>query len=380
MRNGFHVYDTDTHVMPVAEVLEQYVDPDIRQRLPELAPYRIPVDSTDDSDTSRHRYRVNVRTYRRILGQAGPHETFQGARGSWKGTQAPRSGVQDDGAAHRIQDMDEEGADVHFLVPSGWTGVVGLDDAALEVGLIRAYHRHMADFCGQFPDRLTGMIVASTRDVEAAVREIRQWGTSKWAVAVMPLVSRPVDHPDLEPIWRAAQEYDLAVVHHSSTWNPPYFPGIQDLWENIFLGRMASHPWGAMRFVAAFVGAGIMDRYPDLRVGILECGFGWLPFWGKRMNEQATYVGGTAPLKHAPLDYLLSGRFFCSIEMHEGEELFNLVTQFLGDEVLMYASDYPHPECRFPGSVDHVLGWSSVTPETQQKLLWDNAKRFYKQT
>ena len=380
MRNGFHVYDTDTHVMPVAEVLEQYVDPDIRQRLPELAPYRIPVDSTDDSDTSRHRYRVNVRTYRRILGQAGPHETFQGARGSWKGTQAPRSGVQDDGAAHRIQDMDEEGADVHFLVPSGWTGVVGLDDAALEVGLIRAYHRHMADFCGQFPDRLTGMIVASTRDAEAAVREIRQWGTSKWAVAVMPLVSRPVDHPDLEPIWRAAQEYDLAVVHHSSTWNPPYFPGIQDLWENIFLGRMASHPWGAMRFVAAFVGAGIMDRYPDLRVGILECGFGWLPFWGKRMNEQATYVGGTAPLKHAPLDYLLSGRFFCSIEMHEGEELFNLVTQFLGDEVLMYASDYPHPECRFPSSVDHVLGWSSVTPETQQKLLWDNAKRFYKQT
>jgi hypothetical protein len=67
-----------------------------------------------------------------------------------------------------------------------------------------------------------------------------------------------------------------------------------------------------MRFVAAFIGAGIMDRYPDLRVGILECGFGWLPLWAKRMDEQAGYVGGTAPLKHKPSDYLTSeaARFY----------------------------------------------------------------------
>ena len=104
-------------------------------------------------------------------------------------------------------------------------------------------------------------------------------------------------------------------------------------------------------------------------MSILECGFGWLEFWARRMNEQATYVGGTATLKHKPSEYLTSGRFFCSIEMHEGEDIFNIVSQFLGDEVSMYASDYPHPECRFPGSVGHVLGWSSLVPETQKKLL-----------
>jgi predicted TIM-barrel fold metal-dependent hydrolase len=379
MRNGLKVYDTDTHVMPIAEVLEQYVDPGFRARLPELAPYRVPAGKTADG-TPYHQYSVHRRFYRRVLGEAGPHATFTGRSGTWRGGKAPRPGVQDDQAANRVKDMDEEGTDVHFLVPSSWTGTVGLDDTTLEVGLIRAYHRHMADFCGQFPDRLTGMIVASTAHVDEAVREIRQWGTSKWAVAVMLLVRKPVDHPNLEPIWQAAQDHDLAVVHHSSTWNPPYFPGYQDIWGNIFLGRLASHPWGAMRFVAAFIGAGIMDRYPQLRVGILECGFGWLPFWARRMDEQASYVGGTAPLKHAPSDYLTSGRFFSSIEMHEGEDMFNSVTGFLGDGVLMYASDYPHPECRFPHSVDHVLGWSSLTPQARQKLLWDNATRFYKRT
>jgi predicted TIM-barrel fold metal-dependent hydrolase len=135
-----------------------------------------------------------------------------------------------------------------------------------------------------------------------------------------------------------------------------------------------------MRFMAAFIGAGIMDRYPRLRMGILECGFGWLPFWARRMDEQAAYVGGVAPLQHAPSEYLTSGRFFCTIERHEGEDLFNFVTGVLGDDVLMYASDYPHSECQFPDSVDNILRWSSLKPDTRRKLLWDNAARFYKQT
>ena len=82
---------------------------------------------------------------------------------------------------------------------------------------------------------------------------------------------------------RTAADYGLPIVHHSSTWNPPYYPGHDDMWDNIFLGRLASHPWGAMRFVAAFIGGGILDRHPSLRFGTLECGFGWLPFWAKRM-------------------------------------------------------------------------------------------------
>src|SRR5438128_1290631 len=283
---------------------------------------------------------------------------------------------------HRVKDMDDEGTDTQFLIPTSWVSVVGLPDVGLEVELIRAYHRHSADFCGQFPGRLTTMIVASTRAVDEAVREIRKWGTSRWAVAVLPVLDKdtPIDHPALEPIWRAAQEHDLAVVHHSNTWNPPYFPGYENLWDNIFLGRLASHPWGGMRFMAAFIGSGILDRYPSLRMGVLECGFGWLPFWAKRMDEQAVYVGGIAPLKHAPSEYLTSGRFFCTIERHEGEDIFNHVTSVLGDDVLMWASDYPHSECQFPNSVDNILTWKSLEPDTRRKLLWDNAARFYKRT
>ncbi len=316
------------------------------------------------------------------LARPGRATRIRGASSSWRGGRTPRLGVQDDAAANRVADMDDEGADVHFLIPTSWVSLCGLYDPTLEQGMIRAYHRHMADFCGQHPTRLKGLIRASGRDVDGAVQEIRTWGKSDWAVAVQPSLGLhvPADHPDLEPIWRAAADHDLPIIHHSSTWNPPYYPGCDDMWDNIFLGRMASHPWGAMRFVAAFVGGGIYDRYPALRMGVLECGFGWLPFWGRRMDEQYDYVGSTAPLVDKPSKYLSGGRFFCSIERQEGEDMFHAVTGFLGDDVLMYASDYPHSECQFPNSIDNIFAWEGLTGEQRRKLLWDNAARFFKRT
>jgi predicted TIM-barrel fold metal-dependent hydrolase len=59
--------------------------------------------------------------------------------------------------------------------------------------------------------------------------------------------------------------------------------------------------------------------------------------------------------------------------------MYHHVTGFLGDDVLMYASDYPHSECQFPESIDNILAWQSLSSEQRKKLLWDNANRFYRQ-
>ena len=209
MKNGFRVYDSDTHVNPATEVLERYVDPGFRPRLAELEPYRFAVgQGAVGGVDGLHNYRVGTKYYRRVLGEKAPRETFTGRETRWMGSKMPRPGVQDDQAENRVKDMDDEGTDVHFLIPTSWLSLVGLPDPALEIGVIRAYHRHMADFCGQFPTRLKSMIVASSRNIDEAVREIREWGNSKWAVAVMPLLAKdvPADHPDLHPIWRAAAE------------------------------------------------------------------------------------------------------------------------------------------------------------------------------
>ena len=143
MKNGFRVYDSDTHVLPAAEVLERYVDPDFRPRLAELEQYRVPVRQSAEHSGGTHSYRVAQQYYRRILGEAAPREDHTGRESNWRGGKLPRPGAQDDEAANRIQDMDDEGTDVHFLVPGGWTGLIGLDDPSLETGMIRAFHRRI---------------------------------------------------------------------------------------------------------------------------------------------------------------------------------------------------------------------------------------------
>src|SRR3974377_1667364 len=71
MKNGFRVYDSDTHINPAAEILDKYVDPDFRPRLPELAPYRVSIGQAVEGPSERHNYPAGTKYNPRILGEAG---------------------------------------------------------------------------------------------------------------------------------------------------------------------------------------------------------------------------------------------------------------------------------------------------------------------
>ena len=377
MRNGLKVYDSDTHVHASAEGLEPYLASAAKKLLPELEQFKVPIKSTICGATLEppysHRYRLAGlvggwgEDPPRTLGEAVPQTDGLRRNQKFMGSKIPSS----DGewvAESRLRDMDEEGVDVQLLVP----GVPrGHNDPAVDLEFIRANHRFLNDFCNTSPHRLKALLTLDARFVEESVQEIKAWGSSSWAVGVwlhLPL-DFPMDHPSLNPIWGAVEEEGICVVHHSFSGG---YPGYRDLWANPFMGRAASHPWGAMRAVASFMGAGIMDRYPTIRFSILESGFGWLPFWAARMQDQVEYMGYVAKLKHTMTEYMTGGRFFASIVLHEGPEMVNMVSNMLGSHLLMYSSDYPHPETRFPGSVDLVMDWEALDPELLSKIMWDN--------
>jgi hypothetical protein len=69
MKNGLKVFDTDTHVMPAAEVIERYVDPVFRPRLKELEPYRTPMRQSAEYQGALHSYRIQPQFYRRLNGE-----------------------------------------------------------------------------------------------------------------------------------------------------------------------------------------------------------------------------------------------------------------------------------------------------------------------
>jgi uncharacterized protein len=383
MRNGLKIYDADTHVGPSAEALRPHLSKKLLALVPDLDAHledvKIGWAGEKFAPPYRHRYRFRKhegwsKSKPRWLGEAAPRANEERHFQNFMGVTFPSEGGADDNSAARLKDMDTEGVDVHFIVSNGG---VGHENPEAEMEFVRAQHRYLDQFCGRDPKRLKSCLTVTPISIDGSVEEIRRWGKSPWTVAIHPSLplDYPLDHPDLHPIWAAAQEHNLCVIHHSLAMG---YPGYRDLWANPFLGRCASHPWAAMRAVASFVGSGLMDRYPGIKYAVLESGFGWLPFWANRMDDQAIYVGYVAGLERKMSEYLTGGRFFVSIEQHEGPEMAKTLNDLMGDHLLMFGSDYPHAESRFPESVDRVLAWQNVIGSTaMKKMMWDNPVRFF---
>jgi uncharacterized protein len=370
-RNGYRIFDTDTHVWDTAETLEQYIDPQFREALAKVQ--REPFKGSD-----RHLLRTEWREANRRLGSREQVARGSGFGSGFRGQEPDPLGNWE--PERRIKDMDIEGIDVHMIVPSKTSaGFCVVPDVALEQAVYRAYHRYMKDYCGAFPDRLTGSVLVSCRDVEGSVKELYRAGQEPWAVNMLPLAppDLPLDDPALDPIWAAAADLDITVTTHTFSWTPPYSPGTSDCWESPFLARCTAHPWSGMRNMTALLGSGALDRHPNLRVGVLETGQGWLPFWLARIEEQAKLYAVALPEGIRPFsEYIEQGRYKQSLELHEGERLTKHVIDFCGPDVLMFSTDYPHGESWFPESANAFLTWDFDEP-TMRKLLWENAVQFF---
>ena len=384
MRNGYKIFDADTHFHASAESLEPFLDPALRQMKAELGlrEFKTGWAGEEMPEPYTHLYQLGEQggwgvAPPRYLGEAGPRPNARRHFQNFQGFKFPTSGGSDWDVEARIHDMDEEGVDVHFIVPGAASGH---SDPSVDMAMLRSVHRHLDDMCSRHPGRLTSLILASARDIEGSVLEIKRYADSLWAKGIwvsLPL-DYPVDHPDLKPIWAAADDAGLCIVHHSFATG---YPGYRDLWSNPFIGRTASHPWAAMRMIAGFLGAGLLDKYPNINLAILESGFGWLPFWMQRMEDQVHYMGYVADdLQHTMQEYMTGGRFFAGIVIHEGEAITRMVTELMGDHMLMFGSDYPHAESRFPRSADIVLGWDSIDEGRMRKLMWENAARCFRLT
>jgi predicted TIM-barrel fold metal-dependent hydrolase len=393
MKNGYRIVDTDTHVVPAMELLNEYGSEELKRRWDELQPYlqlnQNPKVAYGDWERPNYTLSVAPYQYARRLGQKAGDGAKIGAGKTAKSPlagavskgakEAPEPGVSHDNPAGRIRAMDREGVDVHLIIPGTFAMASTALDTSLSVELLASYNRYIVEYASTNPERLRPSIHVHGGDPEWSAQEIKRLSQERAVGAVTVVLPQdiPVDDPDLHPVWRAMDEADLPLLHHSFFYEPPYFPGYRDMWENVVAARAAAHPWGAQRLVAYLMLSGLFDKYPRLRVGFAEVGAGWLPFWLYRLRGQISYMRQAVPdLKRDPLGYAEDGRIYVGLEFYEGEDLARSVIDVLGDGVLMWQSDFPHPQCDWPDSPDPVLSWSTITDTAKRKLLADNADRY----
>ena len=111
---------------------------------------------------------------------------------------------------------------------------------------------------------------------------------------------------------------------------------------------------------------GVLDRFPKLKVGFLEAGVGFLPYWMERFDEKyLKRKSEMEPLKMLPSEYVKNNRCYFTCE---GEEsALPLVIEQFGDECMMYASDYPHWDTEWPHTVSQVVRRKDISDHDQRK-------------
>ncbi len=371
MFNGIRVIDADGHVMEPNELYDRYLESKFKPELEELKKI---------AATRPSKYffgffhQLNTG---RPLGVAQIDQPlFRSGRKPEGETPDPRGGWD---PQLRIKDMDREGIDVAVCFATIVSSFCALKSVDFEAAMVRAYHRWLADYCAAYPKRIKGVAVVPMRAPELAAEEIHRVAREPWCVGVYlssHMEDKLLDHPSFHPIWRACVEEDLPACFHGGTARPPYGLGTFEMGNNLFIQHSATNPFEVMRGIASFIGGGVMDLFPKLRAAFLEAGVGWLPYWMERLDEHFELMPEYVPyLKRKPSEVIRSENFFISCD--PDEETLPFVVNFVGADHILYASDYPHFDGRFPHSVKLTARAEVFPPEVQRKILADNPVRLY---
>jgi uncharacterized protein len=280
----------------------------------------------------------------------------------------------------RLADMDAEGIDQAVLYPTIGLYFSALADPAAARALAIAYNDWLAGYCATNDRRLFGAAVLPLQDPVAAAAELRRAVTDLGFVAGFvrpnPCLGRSLSNRDYDPVWEAAEELDVPIgVHEGSSVIVPTLGSDRPF--NPLILHAVSHSFEQMLACAQLIAFGVLERHPHLRVVFLESSGGWAPFWLERLDEQAGSFGGFCPdLKLAPSEYFARQ---CAISFEVDETTLPALAPFVGDERIVWGSDYPHHDATFPGAVDALRATLAPCPTaTQAKVLGLNARGLYR--
>ena len=278
-----------------------------------------------------------------------------------------------------LRAMDEGGMETAVLFPTsvGLTAsLIWEPEVAVEV--CRAYNRFMyEEFLSRSP-RLKAAALIPMQDLDAAVDELRRAVTEYGMVgAMLPALGGhpPLGRKEYFPLYEEAQRLDTMVAVHSATQGIHHL-GADDFQRFIEVNTYC-FPVGLFRHLVSMMFAGIPELFPELRVGWMEGGCGWAPYWLERMDEKWELRGAAeAPeLKRPPTEYVRDGNWYFHTEADE--KILPYVMSVIGEDVLFYASDFPHWDSSYPASVDAMLGRTDLSDAAKRKVMRENAMRLY---
>jgi predicted TIM-barrel fold metal-dependent hydrolase len=230
-------------------------------------------------------------------------------------------------------------------------------DGELAVGAARAHNRGMADFCSA-DARLLSTLYVPLADPGAApglAREAIEMGAAALLMASGCPPGHSPSHIALDAVWAIAQEAGVPIVFHvggtGQLLDPNYFrnglpvpPDFHGGEENFRSVDYMAIPVQPAQTLATMIFDGVFERFPGLKVGVIEQGAIWVPSWMRQMESAfeafARHEQRLRDLSLRPSEYVRRQMKFTP---YPTEDLGWIIEQ-AGVETVLFSSDYPHVE------------------------------------
>jgi predicted TIM-barrel fold metal-dependent hydrolase len=225
--------------------------------------------------------------------------------------------------------------------------------------------------------RLRAGIVVPQEDAAFAASEIERRANDRRFVQVIfsPRASDPIGHRRYWPIYEAAERNDLPLGLHSAGFSGGH-PSTPSGWPTYYMQEHYSFFTAMQSVVTSLIFEGVFDRYPKLKVVLIEGGFSWAPALGWRMDKHWERMRSEIPhVKRRPSEYLRENFWFTTQPIEEPEKSEHLaeIIDWLGWDRLIFSSDYPHWDFDHPR---HVFKFH-LTDAQKSMVFRENARAVY---
>ena len=224
--------------------------------------------------------------------------------------------------------------------------------------------------------RLRASIVVPMQNPEYAVDEIERCAKDRRFVQVLVLAMQevPLGRRHFWPVYAAAARHGLPLgVHAGSSYRNP----VTSLgWPTWYIEDYASQAQGFQSQMASLISEGVFAKIPELKVVLLESGVTWLPGFLWRFGKFWRGLRTEVPwVDRAPWE-IVRDHFRLTIQPFDAPDQPDLVARAVehlrSDDILLYASDYPH--WQFDGDDAVPNGFS---PAQRRKIAIDNPLATY---
>ena len=275
----------------------------------------------------------------------------------------------------RTQVLDPLG--VEFAITNCLYAIDSLHNPEAAVAFARAVNDwQIAEWLDKEP-RLRGSIVVPVQLPELAAQEIARVGKHPGFVQVLlPVRSEhPYGSRLFRPMWDAIAQHGLVAGIHfgGAPGNPPFPSG----WPSHYYEEYAGMAQVFQSQLTSIISEGVFDLFPNMRVALLESGFTWMPAFMWRFDKEWLNLRRLVPwVKRAPSEYIQE-HVRMTIQPLDAppklEQMQTTIRQLRSDNLLIFASDYPHRHISDP--VDVLL--PHLSESLERKTREENARNLY---